>query len=268
MSKTLLPAFAGLCAVALFACKPNSSAPTTPSPVAQLKYDNREVSQKHCEDKASERCVEFKVGYPVFSGGDSLVANGLNKSIQSYLMSVLGGKSDIPFSQALDSSATAFVQMYIAELRENPDLVVGFATEINHKLPLLNRNVVTVEMNGYTYTGGAHPTPFSSLVSYQLAGGVKPLSITDLVQDTNALRPILEKGYKLSKDLKETDALSELVYPEIKEIPMPGNVGVTAEGIRFFYNAYEIAPYAVGPGDVLLTWAELGTLADRKKWVE
>ena len=48
---------------------------------------------------------------------------------------------------------------------------------------------------------------------------------------------------------------------------MPANVGVVAEGIRFFYNAYEVAPYAVGAGDVLLTWDQLGALADKGKWI-
>ena len=106
------------------------------------------------------------------------------------------------------------------------------------------------------------------MVSYDLTKGAKPLEINDLVSDTNAVRPALEKAYKILKGLKETDALGDLVYPEIKQMPMPANVGVAAEGIRFYYNVYEIAPYAIGDGDVLLTWEQLGGLANRKRWVE
>jgi len=29
-----------------------------------------------------------------------------------------------------------------------------------------------------------------------------------------------------------------------------------------------VAPYAVGPSDILLTWEQLGTLADKHKWVD
>jgi hypothetical protein len=105
------------------------------------------------------------------------------------------------------------------------------------------------------------------IVSYDLQKGGAPLEITDLVSDTNAVRPILEKAYKVSKGLKETDPLSELVYPEIQQIPMPAGAGVSAEGIHFYYNAYEIAPYAVGPADVLLRWEQLGALADKNRWI-
>jgi len=41
---------------------------------------------------------------------------------------------------------------------------------------------------------------------------------------------------------------------------------VLPEGVRFIYNPYEVAAYAFGQTDILLTWAQLGTLADKSKW--
>lgn len=265
MRKPLLTAFAAFWALALMCCKSKDTAPPKSN---QLKSDPVQVSQKHCLDKANEKCAEFSISYPVFSGGDSLTTQALNKSVQGYLLSAVGGNGELPFKQALDSAGLQFIQMYLDDVKDIPEMPGGYSTEITHKVPLLNANVVTIELDGYSFTGGAHPSPFGLLVSYDLTKGAKPLEILDLVSDTNALRPILEIGYKLGKGLKASDPLDQVTYPETKQLTMPVNVGVAAEGIRFFYNAYEVAPYAVGSSDILLTWEQLGALADRKKWVD
>lgn len=250
-------------AIGLLFCK---SKETPAKTLAPLKSESLRYSKRQCADEAKGQCAEFKISYSVFSGGDSAVTAALNKSIQDYVLSAVGGDAQSPFAQALDTAGRHFVDMYLNDLKENPDWVVGYSTEIKDTVPLLNSKVVTIQMDGYSFTGGAHPNPFGLLVSYDLSKGAKPLEIIDLVSDTNAVRPALERAYKVLKGLKETDPLSDLVYPEIKQIPMPGNVGVAANGIRFFYNAYEIAPYAVGSSDVLLTWEQLGPLADKNRW--
>lgn len=265
MRKLLFCALTVYSVIALISCKSKEKTPDKP---AKLQSENRQSVQKHCLDKANEQCAEFNITYPVFTGGDSTTTQALNQSVEGYLRSVVGGNPDLQFKQTLDSAGQAFIQMFLDDRKENPDMIAGYATEITHKVTLLNDKVVTLDMDGYSFTGGAHPNPFSMIVSFDLSKKGKPLEITDLVSDTNAVRPILEKAYKVSKGLKETDPLTDVAFEEIKQMPMPGNIGVSAEGIRFFYNVYEIAAYAVGEGDVLLTWEQLGPLADRKKWVE
>ncbi|MBC7773863.1 MAG: DUF3298 and DUF4163 domain-containing protein [Phycisphaerae bacterium] len=264
MRKLFLPALVAFCALALFCCKPKDTAPQT---ATSMKAGSGQFSKRHCVDEAKDLCAAFKISYPVFSGGDAATAEALNKSVQNYVLSAVGGNGQSSFAQALDSAGQQFIQMFTDDLKDIPEISMGYSTEITDTVSLLNSKVVTIQMDGYSFTGGAHPNPFGLLLSYDLTKGAKPLEITDLVSDTNAVRPALEKAYKILKGLKETDPLGDVVYPEIKQIPMPANVGVAAEGIRFFYNAYEIAPYAVGAGDVLLTWEQLGSLADKTKWI-
>lgn len=265
MSKLITLAFAAFCACAFLFCKTKNSAP---APSSAIKAAHVSFSKRQCLDESKGLCAEFNIAYPVFSGGDSVLTNALNKSVQEYLLSAIGSDSQKPFAQSLDSAAYQFIQMFIQDRKDIPEIAMGYVTEITDTVPFLNAKVATVQMDGYAFTGGAHPNPFGMLISYDLTKAAKPLEITDLVSDTNAVRPALEKAYKLSKGLKETDPLSEVVYPEIKQIPMPATVGVVAEGVRFFYNAYEIAPYAVGASDVLLTWDQLGTLSDKHKWLD
>jgi hypothetical protein len=70
------------------------------------------------------------------------------------------------------------------------------------------------------------------------------------------------------KEPGESPKLADLVFPEFKQLPMPMQWCVVPEGVRFIYNPYEIAAYALGQTDITLTWAQLGSLADQKKWLE
>jgi len=264
MNQRYVTALAVFCAFTFLFCKSKDNTPKKADP---MKAESSLFSKKHCVNEANGQCAEFTISYPIFSGGDSVTVLMLNKSVQAYVLSAVAGNGQLPFAQALDSAGWQFIEQYTEALKETPDMPMGFSTEITDTIPFMNSKVVTIQMDGYAYTGGAHPNPFGLLVSYDLSNHVKPLEITDLVRDTNAVRPALEKAYKLSKGLKETDPLSEVTYPDLVQLPMPSSVGVATEGIRFFYNAYEVAPYAVGASDVLLTWEQLGALADRDRWM-
>jgi hypothetical protein len=259
--------FSGLLICGLFLIFSCSTKEKPVEAKALLKTESSLFSKRYCEDEAKGVCAKFEVSYPIFSGGDSSLTVALNKSLQEFVVSAVGGNGQLPLALALDSASMQFFELFKMDVKERPEIAMEYTTEIKDTIPFLNEKVATVQMDGYSYTGGAHPNPFTMLVSYDLAKGAKPLEITDLVSDTNAVKSILEKAYKLSKGLKETDPLTEVVYPEIQQIPLSAQVAVVADGVVFFYNAYEIAPYAVGPSAVLVTWDQLGALADRKKWM-
>lgn len=246
-------------------CAPNADKKTQ---FSATKAESSQYSKQQCVNESSEVCAEFNVSYPIFSGGDTATTNALNRSVQQYLLSAVGGNGQLPFVQSLDAAAQMFVQMFVEDQKENPDREIGYAMEIKDTIPFLNSKVATVQFDGYAYTGGAHPSPFGVLLSYDLRNKANPLGLADMVSDTNALRPLLEKAYILSKGLPTDSPLSEATYPDMKQLPMPANVGLVAKGIRFYYNAYEVAPYALGDSDILLTWEQLGSLADRSKWLD
>ncbi|MBN8677184.1 MAG: DUF3298 and DUF4163 domain-containing protein [Chitinophagales bacterium] len=247
-----------------FACGTKQQAPEQKS---SLKVESSLYTKTSCVDEAKASCATFKVSYPIFSSGDTALTKALNQSLQEFVISAVGGNGQLPFAVALDSASKQFFDLFQADIKERPEMALEYTTQIQDTIPFLNQKVATVQMDGYSYTGGAHGNPFTMLVSYDLSKSAKPLEITDLISDTTAVKPILEKAYKVSKGLKETDPLTDVVYPEITQIPLPAQIAVVSNGVVFFYNAYEIAPYAVGASAVLLTWEQLGALADKQKWL-
>ena len=251
-------------ALCLFACK--SKEKNAPPPAGPLKAETRTFHQKFC--LTDDQCALFAVSVPELSGGDSVVTATVNHSVQSFILSTVGANESLPFPVAMDSAATQFVTSFKQAHTDNPDMLMGYSMEINGTSLLLNPKVATIHLDGYSFTGGAHPSPFTTIVSYDLGNGGKVLTINALLTDTNAVRPLLETGYKQAKGMKPEDNISELLYPDLKELPMPANTAILPQGIIFYYNAYEVAPYAVGPTEIILSWEQLGALADKKKWVD
>jgi hypothetical protein len=265
MRKHLHVGLATCLALCVFACK-NSNAPSA-APAAPLRSDTQAFYKKDCISEG--QCAIFDVKLPVLAGGDTAVTARVNASVQSYVRSVVGANELLAFPVAMDSAALAFVGQYRKDWSEGPPPEgMSYLMEINGGAPLLNTKIATLQLEGSAYAGGAHPAPFAMLVSYDLASGGKALTAADLLRDTNAVRPLLETGYKLSKGMKPEDDIRELLYPESPNLPIAAHVAVLPQGLVFYYNAYEVAPYAVGPAEILLSWEQLGDLADKQKWLD
>ncbi len=261
MRKQLFTGLLFCLALFIISCKSKE----TPA-MAPLKAETRNFNKKFCATE--DVCATFVVDVPELTGGDSAVTKSVNHSVQSYILSTVGANESLPFIVAMDSAALHFIEDFKQMQQENPDFPMGFAMEIKGATPMLTTKVATMHLEGYSFMGGAHPNPFTTILSYDLLNGGKALTINALVADTNAIRSMLEAGYKEAKGMKPEADIRELLYPELSQLPMPANVAVLPQGIIFYYNAYEVAAYAIGPTEIILTWDQLGTLADRKKWLD
>lgn len=257
MKKTLLflPALllAGLCSVAA----------QTPKPV-EVRMESYET--KKCV--RTNACAEMSFHWPVLSGGSNDKAiRAINDSIRAFVCLVAEADPALPLRAALDSAAGASFAMLREQLATAEGYDAGYFNELNSAVLLNNGRYLSVSMGNFSYFGGAHPNTYLSMSTYDLATG-KTVPLTDIIRDTAALRPMLEKAFIAEKTEEGEPApkLSDLLFEDFKQLPMPMNYAVTPEGVSFYYNPYEVAAYYLGPTEITLTWSQLGKLADRKKW--
>lgn len=252
-----------LCTALFFSCK-NDRTPDTPVVVTMT-----EAASKECVHDTI--CAEIKLSYPVLSGGINPAATqAINDSLLSFVYMVIGGDPKLPLPQAFDSAKLNLYIMLQEQLEMTPDFTISFINELSSKVLYQNPKLISIEMMNYSFTGGVHGNYGSFLGTFLLANG-KTVELTDIVQDTAGLRPLLEKGFVTSKNSEaqgEHYALEDMVFPESLPLPMPTQWSIVKEGLRVTYNPYEVAPYVVGQTDIVITWDELGKLADRKKWAD
>jgi Deacetylase PdaC len=239
---------------------------TPKAPVAALLVKEEAEELKQCVRDSI--CVEVKAVLPQLEGGSNPAAiKAINDSLKA---SIVGSNHlQFPLRQALDSTMAQLFGDLKQQVADAGDLgfTMGYSDEASGKIIYTAPKVVTAEFTYSSFTGGAHGMYGTTLATYDLSTG-KEFKLTDLVNDTTALRPLLEKKILTQQHVVENGitALKDMLFEPEKPLALPMNACVVKEGLRFVYNPYEIMAYAFGQSDLLLTWDELGKLADRTKW--
>jgi len=122
-----------------------------------------------------------------------------------------------------------------------------------------NRKVTFYTLS-YSYTGGAHGLQTQFYCTIDLTRG-KVLSPEDIFitgYESELSRLLTIKLHQMV-NIPESDQLTESGY-FVNEIKPNTNFYINANGIGFFYNQYEIAPYSFGTTDIFLSTKEVSEL--------
>jgi len=257
-----------LCAGAFLACQ-QTSTPPVPN-AASVTVTMTKVRKEKCIRDSV--CATLDLSYPVLTGGaNAATTKSINDSILAFVYLATEADPAWPQPEVFDSAAQKMFVMLQedAAIRGTDGIQMSFSNELKSKVVWQTNKYLSLEMDTWSFSGGAHGMYGTLLETFDLNTG-KPLLLTDIVKDTTALRPLLEKGFVEAKKVDAPDmakmTLADFLLSEFKQLPMPVIYCIVPEGLRFVYNPYEVAPYAVGQTDILLTWAQLGGLADKGKW--
>lgn len=165
-----------------------------------------------------------------------------------------------------DQLAAAFLAEHRSFVEAFPDATAEWTVEITATAIASTPVVATIDIQEIAYTGGAHPNTRRRLVSFDVESG-QLLGIEDLTTDTESLRRLVEKRFRIDRNLAPDDdlAIAGFWFPE-EGFTLPDNLGIVPDGIVFHWDAYEIAPYSMGPIDVAVPVADLHGIVDRDFW--
>jgi hypothetical protein len=131
--------------------------------------------------------------------------------------------------------------------------------EIAMHVEFESSRVLTIGISTYTYTGGAHPNHWIDMVTFGMASG-KPRKF--------ALGDFFAPGFDyaghISKlvigKLASAEGADWVKSGEVKKLDakMMQRFAPQKDGMVWFFNPYDVGPYAAGDFEVKLTLAELG----------
>jgi hypothetical protein len=266
------PAALTACAPAADRPAPPASPPSPPLPpvaAAVVAFRDTTVTAKPC--LTAEACAEVSLTVPLLqvvpgaAGADSAAVGAAVARLQDTVWVLAGVPPGVAPQRHADRTAARLLRALRAHRRAIPDWTTGFSDAATVRVAWASSRVLTLEAEVSGYTGGAHGQYEAALRSWDVRTGA-PIAITAVVADTAALVPLLERGFAAAKadSGAAPPPLSALLYPEVKRLPVAPNAGLVPEGVRFLYSPYEVASWAVGRTDVVLTWAQLG--ADARRW--
>lgn len=251
--------------LAFFACK--NDAPPAPTTLP-LGWQSMKMQEKTClSPKDTNRCAEVHINLPVATGGNfPAIAQSINDTLKKAAIATLTIGEAKP-ETTIEAAAKAFMAAFEKDSKEM-GFPGGYAADIQGKAIFNSSKIVSVQVDNYLNQGGAHPSHWTNLYSFDLKNG-HALTGKDLFTDPAAVAKLLEKPFcELRKEENGTvPALKELLLEGV-QFALPENMAVTNEGVRFYYNPYEMTAYALGDFDILLTWAQLGALAKKETFLD
>lgn len=251
------------------AARTPASAPSPAPP--PLDVADTTVTARRCVTASS--CAEVTLAIPRLSvrpagnANDSTALATVVASLGDSLRLLTGLQPGEPLQQRADSLVVRLERALRRQRRIVPQWDGGFSREVRVRVLWQSPAVLTVEVVESAFTGGAHGDYEASLRSYDLQTGHR-IPITAVIPDTAAIVPLLEQGFARAKadSGASPPPLATLLFPEVQRLPVPVHFGIVADGVQFLYNPYDVASWAVGRTDVLLTWEQLSGKADRTRW--
>ncbi len=157
--------------------------------------------------------------------------------------------------------------MAAAQFRENNNCDDGRFSSGDYRLAVTSDidvydRTLSYVIEGYQYTGGAHGMSWTKALNYSLDDG-SLLSLSDFFteEQTAKLPAILVKQLCMQLGATDADQLAALgYYPD--DIKPTENFTVSATGITFIYDPYQIGCYAVGKTEIEVPYAMIDELPE------
>ncbi len=242
---------------------PAAAGSELPLPVVERRALN-ERSGEDCglPDSLRVNCAEVRLRYPVLVSGAEACRASVDGWAQDFLTAMVFGGVGPAEPVALSEAIGAFFRNQAAAAEENPAFPAYHLIETVDTVLYNDGRFLTLRLDGYANTGGNHPNASAALATWELAGG-RRLELADMVSDLPALAVLAEKRFREVKAdvfLPESEGGWGFDFSEDQPFHLAANVGLTADGLHFCYVPYEVASYAFGFTEFVLTWAELGDL--------
>jgi len=244
---------------------------TSPTDGGAVQFDIREISAENRDcGEENGRCARVRVVYPETTGGSTeAVRENIDLFIGHDLVSRMRGFVSEDVGNGIGDTeglAAAFLAQHRAFIAEFPESAAEWSIDIEAKIIFNTPEVTTIDIAEFAYTGGAHPNSRRRLVSFDVATG-QHLGVEDLTTDIDTITAMVERQLRIDRGLG-ADADLEAAgfwFPD-EGFTLPDNLGITSDGVVFHWDAYEIAPYSMGPTDVIVPAGELAEFIDRKYW--
>lgn len=246
--------------------RPGADAEALEVDLLRYEVERFDRTMPGCDQIDAGTCPRVLLTYPVIEeAGSEKAAEAMNAFVRNLALMPPVPEDD---KRTLAKNPEALAKNFFAEIErfreELPDAeadrwYLERTVEVVHDGP----DLASLRGAEASYTGGPHPNTAITYRTFDLeTGGI--VGIEDVFREgtDEELRALLIEGIREVRDVPEDKTLRDAGFELEEPLPLPENFAVVEEGLVFFYNAYEIGPYATGPTEVMLHREDVADLRD------
>lgn len=213
------------------------------------EYEKVSIERKteDCKKNISDNkvCLEISIEYPKILGAfknskivDDFIRNNIIGLLSNY------SENKVPKDETIENAIKKSFEDFKKETAEyvNPYWSYSSTSKVLYQSP----KYISVVVNNYSYTGGAHGNGSSQYATFNINNGKKVL-FENIVKNKKLLLNIAEKKFRKDQGLAPNQSFQDAgFWFKDNKFYLPDNFAITKEGVLFQYGLYEIAPYSAG----------------------
>jgi hypothetical protein len=223
----------------------------------ELVFENQSFDKK-TSLPCKENCPQISLKIPV-AKGVPIVADSINNKVFSVLKSIVYfGEKPYAVSD-YDGLTSSFIQSYEKLQKDFPKDTFGWEAKIDGTIKYQSDKILNIEINHYTYTGGAHGYQGLRSLLFDPSSG-KSISNDLIFKKPLAFKAFAEKKFRTKYNIPEDQSINATgMQFEDDKFQIAQNIFYTDKGILLHYNQYEAASYADGPMELFFPYDEVNT---------
>ena len=138
-----------------------------------------------------------------------------------------------------------------------PDESIPWEAKIDAEVAYENNDLITIMLNSYIFTGGAHGYGSTRFLNFEKKSGLE-LGRKDLFKNQGDFVDFAEERFRMQEKIPNDQSINStgLMF-ELDEFYLPENIGFTQSGLKLLYNPYEVASYADGTIEMTIPYGEV-----------
>ncbi|OAZ03495.1 DUF3298 and DUF4163 domain-containing protein [Flavobacterium succinicans] len=221
----------------------------------ELNFENKKFNKKSTL-LCKQNCTEIKVTIPI-AKSNGRVADSINKKIFSIVKELVYLDEKPLTKEDYEALVSSFIQTFETTKEAFPDSTFGWEANIEGTIKYQSENLINIEIDHYTFTGGAHGYEGLQSLLFDPKTG-KTIPIDKLFQNLVELKKMVEKKFRVKYQIPQKGSINQTGYLfEDETFQLPKNIIFTNDGLLFHYNQYEAAAYVEGPKTLFIPYASL-----------
>ncbi|WP_077404921.1 DUF3298 and DUF4163 domain-containing protein [Cellulophaga omnivescoria] len=187
------------------------------------------------------------------------VSETINNKIKEKIISLLIFDDDITVDN-IDDAISSLNDEFLSVKEKLPGDATRWEVTINGEVVYETDKIITIDLETYEFTGGAHGYESSILLNFDAVKGTL-LSNEELIASKEEFYNLAELKFRTQEKIPANVPINDTGFMFEEEVfTLPSNIGYTKKGLKLLYNTYEVGSYADGQIEVLLPYKEVNNM--------
>ncbi|MDY8137111.1 DUF3298 and DUF4163 domain-containing protein [Aquimarina sp. 2201CG5-10] len=223
-----------------------------------LTFEKQNITVSEILDCKKNNCALLEINL-LHTIDNTQVSNRINQEVENTVCAILNIGEKGP-AKSIEQAITQFNNSYVEMSRQFPEEIVPYEASINCDLSFQNKSLISIIMDSYTFTGGAHGSGGVSFININPKNG-KRIVTKNLFKDHLEFKKYAEKIFRKEQNISEEKSINSTgFFFENDLFTLPDNIGFTDIHVILYYNQYEISSFADGPVELKIRKEEVASL--------